>query len=271
MERMRFLYEGLNELLIKSSDDIWSSVSKSIRELLKDKLSTLVINDDKLYVDVDVNEYFDVVSDIFHVISNIENDMLESNIFYTNQTIPDFHKFCFQVWELHKRQRNCTACELCELQWNNFEPNKGYGKLIGYGSNGCMFVAQNPSYVRYPKSITPVDDIGISGQFLKNVFVNGFSGPFYYTNLVKCSTIGNAVPSEDVIQTCVENWISHEIDIVKPELIVCVGKVAADFFGGRIGSFTKWKEYNVYSVWHPSFVKRKNNYEDYNKQLRLIR
>jgi len=268
---MRFLFDGLNDLIINAIEDTWFKVSGELTELLSNRKTTMITKDGKIYFDVDLDEYFTIIPEIFNILSKDESDMLTTQIFYTNQIITDLQPFSFRLYNLHAEQRNCVSCKLCKYSMNEFIPNKGYGKLIGYGFGKYVFVAQNPSYVRYPGAITPIDNVGISGAFIKNVLSTGFSESFYYTNLVKCSTLNNEVPDEETIHICTKQWLLNEIDIVKPELIVCVGKVAADFFGGRIGSFTKWKEYNVYSVWHPSFVKRKNNYEDYNKQLRLIR
>jgi DNA polymerase-1 len=71
--------------------------------------------------------------------------------------------------------------------------------------------------------------IGRAGELLNSILVNlDFDVPsIYITNAVKCHPAYNHKPDFNKVDICVSNYLAKEIDLIKPELIVVLGQLAA--------------------------------------------
>lgn len=89
----------------------------------------------------------------------------------------------------------------------------------------------------------------------------------YITNVCKCQPPGNRIPTPDEIRHCTSNYLIHELDALKPNLIVAVGDTAAKFVMDKLPSgithirgsvFNKYPFGKILPIVHPSFVARGN-------------
>jgi len=85
----------------------------------------------------------------------------------------------------------------------------------------------------------------------------------YVTNIVKCRPRGNRTPTMDEGNFCGARWLAEEIRIVKPKVIVALGKVALRYFLGREAGIIRerghWIDYNgipVMPTFHPAYLLR---------------
>jgi len=171
--------------------------------------------------------------------------------------------------ELFIVMHQCTDCDICRMPENQLDISKGRGKLQGWGKGRIMFVSQNPSVHRFSNCITPVD-AGISKELVDTLISLGMPiDEIYFTNIVKCSTPSNRAPDVVEIGNCTR-WISKEIELIKPLLIVGVGTVASR----ALISIVDRDSILLFSIYHPSFVKRSgtfdNIYARYAKQLQSV-
>lgn len=71
--------------------------------------------------------------------------------------------------------------------------------------------------------------VGRTGDLLTSILANTSIGSinYYITNAVKCHPLANAKPDIGIIETCSQKYLRQELKIIKPELIICLGKIAA--------------------------------------------
>lgn len=58
-------------------------------------------------------------------------------------------------------------------------------------------------------------------------------GDVYVTNVVKCRPPENRVPSDDEIETCTTHYLQKQVAMIKPKLVVALGRTAAWALLGR--------------------------------------
>jgi uracil-DNA glycosylase family 4 len=160
----------------------------------------------------------------------------------------------------NKNIQQCQNCDLCKLNINIKDVSNGYGKLYGWlgGSKKCkyFFVGMNPSRSRFANLEYafggPDDSVGKGRRFTDCLKSFEIFEELYCTNLVKCSTATN-----DITDINARNCMIHlleEIDILKPEKIIAMGKKVYDSL------FIILKENKIdiklYNVFHPNYVYR---------------
>jgi len=71
----------------------------------------------------------------------------------------------------------------------------------------------------------------------------------------------NRSPNKKEIKVC-SKWLLEELKIVKPKIIVALGRTAANWFGikeslnsARLKRFI-WNKLEVHITWHPAYVLR---------------
>ncbi len=85
--------------------------------------------------------------------------------------------------------------------------------------------------------------MGRSGELLNEALIETFGGAYvtwvYITNMVKCRPPGNRNPTDSEVSAC-SPFLKQEIEeVVRPKLIVVLGKVAAERFLQRPVKITK--------------------------------
>ncbi len=156
---------------------------------------------------------------------------------------------------LKEKARHCTACRLAESRTQ---------VVFGEGDPDArlMFVGEAPG-ADEDRLGRPF--VGKAGQLLNRILeAAGIPREsVYITNVVKCRPPGNRTPLPDEIKTCSNLWLLPEIELVKPQIIVPLGSVAAQFFLGKKVPITRargqWFEWNgilVFPMFHPAYLLR---------------
>ena len=91
--------------------------------------------------------------------------------------------------------QRCDSCDICNLAFNKYNYDKGYGKLIGWGGKSeikYFFVGLNPSYRRFKEHMCAFGgenaSLGTGKEFVDILKELKIIKNSYVTNLVKCST-----------------------------------------------------------------------------------
>lgn len=161
--------------------------------------------------------------------------------------------------ELSDRLEGCTRCRLSEERRN---------VVFGEGAPDAelLFVGEGPGRDE-DREGRPF--VGRAGQLLTNLILKmGFSREVeknrnvYIANTVKCRPPGNRNPMEDELDICLP-FLSEQIDIIKPEVIMTLGAVATKALLGDIGSISKlrgkifhYKGIPLIPTFHPAYLLR---------------
>ncbi|TAK25218.1 MAG: uracil-DNA glycosylase [Myxococcaceae bacterium] len=106
--------------------------------------------------------------------------------------------------------------------------------------------------------------VGVAGQLLDRIIaaMRLTEDQVYIANIVKCRPPNNRVPYEEEMSACTP-FLLRQLEVVKPEVIVALGKTAAGFLLQDKSSMTamrgrwhSWKGVPVMPTWHPSYVLR---------------
>ena len=149
---------------------------------------------------------------------------------------------------------DCTRCKL-----HSGRTNLVFG--VGNPEARLMFVGEGPGADEDEQGIPFV---GRAGQLLTQIIkAMGFErDDVYIANVVKCRPPGNRNPEPDEIEVC-EPFLLRQIEAIKPEVIVALGKFAAqtllrsDIPITRLrGQFLKLRDIDVMPTFHPSYLLR---------------
>jgi len=172
-----------------------------------------------------------------------------------------------ELSELKKICLNCTLCDLSKTRTN---------VVFGEGNPNAklMFVGEGPG-AEEDKTGRPF--VGRAGKLLTKIILNVLNltrEDVYIANIIKCRPPNNRVPNIEEAQTC-KPYLLKQIDIINPEILVCLGKTAfmylmnADIPISKVrGQIFEFKEKKVIPTFHPSFLLRnpsakKDAYKDF--------
>ncbi len=118
-------------------------------------------------------------------------------------------------------QQNVESCTACDLHENRIHTVFGTGNR----SAKIMFIGEAPG-ADEDRQGEPF--VGRAGQLLNEMlFAIGFSREqVYIANILKCRPPGNRDPRVDEINTC-KTFLQQQIQLIQPELIVALGRIAA--------------------------------------------
>ncbi len=175
---------------------------------------------------------------------------------------------------LAKGVSSCVACSLCKTRKQTvFSDGASDAKI--------MFIGEAPGA---DEDAQGVPFVGRAGQLLTRMIEDGMGLPrksVYIANVLKCRPPDNRNPEPDEISSC-RGFLEAQIDLVKPEVLVALGKFAAQFLletdEGIMRLRGKWGTYRGISVmptFHPSFLLRqpaqkKEAWEDLLKVLAKV-
>ncbi len=113
---------------------------------------------------------------------------------------------------------NCTRCGLCETR-----KHVVFG--VGPETAEVMFIGEGPGE---QEDLQGEPFVGAAGQFLDEMLsIIGLSRRnCYIGNIVKCRPPKNRDPHNTEQDAC-RPWLEEQIAIIKPKLIVCLGRIAA--------------------------------------------
>jgi DNA polymerase len=115
---------------------------------------------------------------------------------------------------------------------------------------------------------TGVPFVGRAGQLLTDMIVKGLKmsrRDVYICNVIKCRPEGNRNPTWDEMTNC-QTHLERQLDIVRPKVIVALGKHSCAFLMGRKpeqtpigklrGHWTSYLGIPVMPTWHPAYILR---------------
>ena len=149
---------------------------------------------------------------------------------------------------------NCRKCRLWETRTN---------VVIGVGNRNAdiMFVGEGPGQ---QEDLQGEPFVGPAGKLLDKMLASiGLDREkVYIANIVKCRPPGNRDPHDDEQEACM-NYLRYQLMLVKPKIIVCLGRIAAtaiidkDFkITRQHGQWTERKGYWFIATYHPSALLR---------------
>jgi len=148
-------------------------------------------------------------------------------------------------------------CQRCKL-------SQGRNNIVfgeGNPHSKLMFIGEGPGR---DEDMQARPFVGDAGKLLTNLIVKlGLKREdVYIANIVKCRPPHNRNPEEDEIITC-RPFLGKQIDIIKPRIIVCLGRIAAHALlevstpiSKLRGSFSRYKEIEVMPTFHPAYLLR---------------
>lgn len=166
---------------------------------------------------------------------------------------------------LQERILHCQKCPLGCLR-KNAVPGEGnfHAEL--------MFVGEAPGH---DEDFQGRPFVGKAGQLLTKIIVAAKfeRDEVYITNVVKCRPPENRAPQKEEIEKCAP-YLLEQIDLIKPKVIVSLGKTATEFFApGKLsmtamrGKFCEFKNTKVMPTFHPSYLIRNEGDKEIKKMV----
>jgi len=121
--------------------------------------------------------------------------------------------------ELELKCKNCTECELCKGRTN---------LVFGMGKKDAdiMLIGEGPGE---NEDLQGKPFVGRSGQlldkFLDSIDLSRDKN-VYIANMVKCRPPKNRDPKPEEQEICIK-WLREQFKIIKPKIVICVGRIAA--------------------------------------------
>lgn len=150
--------------------------------------------------------------------------------------------------------RRCTLCQLSAGRRNAVPGEGSYDAEL-------MFVGEAPGA---DEDLQGRPFVGRAGQLLTKIIaaMKFKREEVYITNIVKCRPPENRTPLRPEIEAC-QHYLLTQIKVIRPRVIVSLGKVATDFFvpssAGMTslrGDFHDFGSVRVMPTFHPSYVIR---------------
>ncbi|MDA3940176.1 MAG: uracil-DNA glycosylase [Spirochaetia bacterium] len=158
----------------------------------------------------------------------------------------------------------CTKCKLCESR-TKVVPGTGAIKP------SLMIIGEAPGA---DEDRTGLPFVGRAGQYMdKWMDAIGLERDkhIFLANIIKCRPPENRDPGSDEIAACLP-YLERQINIIKPDIILSVGKIASQVLTGRNegigrlrGQVYKYEGTSLIPTYHPSGVLR--NPEEYRKPV----
>ena len=161
-------------------------------------------------------------------------------------------------WELFERQvAQCQMCGLCQ---------NIHHKVPGQGDrhSPLMLIGEGPGQVEDEEGLAFV---GPAGQLLTKMLA-AISLPrdrVYICNVVKCRPPQNRDPLPEEQEAC-PAWLDSQIALMRPKIIVCVGRISAQRYISK--DFRVTKEHGLFydrngilymGTFHPAALLRNPN------------
>ena len=119
-------------------------------------------------------------------------------------------------------RKDCFACQKCAL--GSTRTNLVFG--VGNETADILFVGEGPGE---NEDLQGEPFVGKAGKLLDKyleVIDLDRNKNIYIANIVKCRPPQNRDPQEDEQEACI-NWLREQTKLIKPKIIVCLGRIAA--------------------------------------------
>ena len=121
--------------------------------------------------------------------------------------------------ELKENCLNCRKCGLCETRTN---------VVVGVGNPRAkvLFIGEGPGE---NEDLQGEPFVGRGGQLLDKMLAAvdlDRNKNIYIANIVKCRPPKNRDPLPEEQEACIE-WLRNQVALIRPKIIVCLGRIAA--------------------------------------------
>jgi uracil-DNA glycosylase len=157
--------------------------------------------------------------------------------------------------ELRAAIGDCQRCKLCSGRTHLV-----FG--VGNPQAKLMFIGEGPGR---DEDLQGEPFVGRAGQLLTDIITKGMGlrrEDVYIANVVKCRPPENRNPEPDEVASC-EPFLKRQIDIVRPEIIIALGKFAVQALLQTKAPITKlrgrWHSYHgikLMPTFHPAYLLR---------------
>lgn len=169
---------------------------------------------------------------------------------------PDRNQILNMDWQQLKHEViHCTACNLCQSRTQT---------VFGVGDEKAdwLYVGEGPGA---REDATGEPFVGPAGKLLDNMLMTlGLQrgNQVYIANIVKCRPPSNRNPDSNEAKQC-EPYLARQIELIKPKIIIALGKVAAQNLLGLTDNISNMRgQLHSYSgiplivTYHPAYLLR---------------
>jgi DNA polymerase len=159
------------------------------------------------------------------------------------------------VRTLQEAAAEASTCTKCKLAQGRTQVVYG----VGDSNADLMFIGEGPGF-HEDKQGEPF--VGAAGQLLNKMLgeIGITRDDVYIANVVKCRPPGNRDPQQDEIEACTP-WLTEQIDLIDPYLMVTLGNWATRFVLGQQISISRvrgqsfdWNGRRVIPTFHPAAI-----------------
>ena len=145
-------------------------------------------------------------------------ELYGNNLFHESNTIANTKSSNTDLDSFHKSICCCQECPLGEIR-NNFV----FG--VGNPQADIVFVGEAPGE---KEDQLGIPFVGRAGKLLDKILlaINVSRDDIYICNVIKCRPPNNRDPLPEEVEKC-EPYLVHQLQIIKPKLIVALGRVSA--------------------------------------------
>lgn len=165
----------------------------------------------------------------------------------------------YNSWE--ELKCDCSSCQKCPL--GETRTNLVFG--VGNEKSEVLFIGEGPGE---QEDLKGEPFVGRSGQLLDK-YLNAIdldrNKNIYIANIVKCRPPQNRDPKPEEQTACIQ-WLREQVRLMKPKIIVCVGRIAAqkliseDFrVTKQHGEFIEKNGVLMMGTFHPAALLRNPN------------
>lgn len=179
---------------------------------------------------------------------------------------------------LEQIAQEIRACQACPLHSARTRVVPGAGRPDAE----ILFIGEAPGYHEDQQGLPFV---GASGKYLGELLgmIGLTRNDVFITNVVKCRPPGNRDPLPAEIDTCVKTYLNRQIEIIRPKIIVTLGRFSMALFFPPTARITKVHGQPrradgriYYPVFHPAAVLRNMNLRpameaDFRRMLDLLK
>ena len=124
-----------------------------------------------------------------------------------------------QLEQLHNECNGCEKCQLCATRTNLV-----FG--VGSAESRIMFIGEGPGEQEDLRGEPFVGRAGKLLDLMLDAVDLSRQSNIYIANIVKCRPPKNRDPLPEEQDGCI-GWLERQIDIIQPEVIVCLGRIAS--------------------------------------------
>ncbi|MFA7227417.1 MAG: uracil-DNA glycosylase [Melioribacteraceae bacterium] len=175
-----------------------------------------------------------------------------------NLFVEDFQK-TGSLEELNKQICDCQKCALGKTRTKFV-----FG--VGNPNAGAMLIGEAPGR---DEDLQGEPFVGRAGKLLNDILkaIKFERGDVYIANILKCRPPNNRDPLPGEMETCIP-YLHKQIDLIKPKVILCLGRVAANGLLGKKLSLGELREsvydlngIKVMATYHPAALLRNPNWK----------